>query len=192
MAKRLHKVESTFIQTVKDNNLIEQGDRIVVGVSGGPDSTTLLSCLVEYKKKINFEIIVAHVNHLIREESTDDEKYVENMCEKMQVKCYTKRIDVEQIANEQKRSTEEMGRMLRYEFFDEIAKKENANKIAIAHNMNDNAETVLLNLIRGSGLEGLEGIQPLQYTHFRYPMQETKSLLLRHHTAHVEKTDLSH
>lgn len=170
MARRLHKVESSFLQTVKNNNLIVQGDRIVVGVSGGPDSTTLLSCLVEYKKKVNFEIVVAHVNHLIREESTDDEKYVENMCEKLKVKCYIKRVEVEQLAREQKRSTEEMGRMVRYEFFNEIARKENANKIAIAHNMNDNAETILLNLIRGSGLDGLEGIQPLQYGKFIRPL----------------------
>lgn len=174
MAKRLHAVEQNFLNTIKENNLINENDVIVVGVSGGPDSTALLSCLNNYKEKLNYKIIVAHVNHLIREDSTDDEKYVENLCEKMNIKCYIKRADVEKMASEKKRSTEDMGRIVRYEFFDEIAQKEKANKIAIAHNMNDNAETLLLNLIRGSGLAGLEGIRPLEYEKYIRPLINCK------------------
>lgn len=174
MAKRLHAVEQNFLNTVKENNLINENDIIVVGVSGGPDSTALLSCLNNYKEKFNCKIIVAHINHLIREDSTEDEKYVENLCEKMNIKCYIKRADVEKMASEQKRSTEDMGRIVRYQFFDEIAQKENANKIAIAHNMNDNAETLLLNLIRGAGLVGLEGIRPLEYGKYIRPLINCK------------------
>lgn len=170
MSIRLDSLEEKFLNTIKENNLIEKGDVVVVGVSGGPDSITLLTCLNKYKEKLGIKIIVAHINHLIREDSTDDEQYVENYCEKLGLKFYCKRAKVLEIAQKEKRGTEETGRKIRYEFFDEIAKKENANKIAIAHNMNDNAETILLNLIRGCGLSGLEGIQPSEYNKYIRPL----------------------
>lgn len=158
--KRLNIVEENFLNTIKENNLINEGDKIVIGVSGGSDSITLLYLLNKYKEKFKIKLYVCHINHKIRKDSTIDEQYVENICEKMNVPFYKKRVQVEQIAKENKMGTEEAGRIIRYEFFREIAKKENANKIAIAHNMNDNAETMLLNLIRGTGLLGLEGITP--------------------------------
>ena len=174
MAKRLDKLEQKFLDTIKENNLINKGDVIVVGVSGGPDSITLLTCLNKYKDYLNIKIICAHINHLIRKDSTDDEQFVENVCKKMGINCYIKRAEVEKIAKEQKKGTEEVGRKIRYDFFDEVAKKENANKIAIAHNMNDNAETMLLNIIRGSGLTGLEGIQPEEYGKYIRPLINCK------------------
>ena len=174
MAKRLDKLEQKFLDTIKENNLINKGDVIVVGVSGGPDSITLLTCLNKYKDYLNIKIICAHINHLIRKDSTDDEQFVENVCKKMGIKCYIKRTEVERIAKEQKKGTEEVGRKIRYDFFDEVAKKEKANKIAIAHNMNDNAETMLLNIIRGSGLNGLEGIQPEEYGKYIRPLINCK------------------
>ena len=160
MGKRLDIVEEKFLNTVRDYNLIESGDVIVVGVSGGPDSITLLTCLNKYKEKFNYKIIVAHINHLIRKDSTEDEQFVENYCKKNDIPIFIKRAKVEEIAKKEKRGTEETGRRIRYEFFNEVLKKNNANKIAIAHNMNDNAETMILNLIRGTGLQGLEGIRP--------------------------------
>ena len=174
MAKRVDKLEQKFLDTIKENNLINSGDVIVVGVSGGPDSITLLTCLNKYKEYLDIRIICAHINHLIRKDSTDDEQFVENVCKKMGIRCYIKRAEVEKIAKEEKRGTEEVGRKIRYDFFDEIAKKENANKIAIAHNMNDNAETMLLNIIRGSGLTGLEGIQPEEYGKYIRPLINCK------------------
>ena len=170
MAKRLDKLEQNFLDTIKENNLINKGDVIVVGVSGGPDSITLLTCLNKFKAYLGIEIISAHINHLIRKDSTEDEQYVENMCKNMGIKCYVKRADVEKIAKEQKKGSEEVGRKIRYDFFDEVARKENANKIAIAHNMKDNAETMLLNIIRGSGLTGLEGIQAEEYGKYIRPL----------------------
>ena len=159
MALRLHKVEESFLNTCKRFNLIDSGDKIVVGVSGGPDSISLLHLLIKYKQKFGYELVVCHINHLIREDSTDDEIFVENYCEKNNIKFYVKRIDVETYAKENKLSVEDAGRRIRYDFFEEVRNKENANKIAIAHNKNDNAETVLLNLIRGAGTKGLEGIR---------------------------------
>lgn len=170
MARRLDIIEEKFLNTIKEHNLINSGDKIVIGVSGGPDSITLLTCMNKYKDKLGCEIIVAHVNHLIRKDSTDDEKYVEKICENSQIKFYKKRIEILKLAEEQKKGTEEVGRIERYKFFDEVTKEEGANKIAIAHNMNDNAETMLLNLIRGTGMNGLEGIQPVEYKKYIRPL----------------------
>ena len=103
MAKRLDKLEQNFLDTIKENNLINKGDVIVVGVSGGPDSITLLTCLNKYKDYLGAKLICAHINHLIRKDSTEDEQFVENVCEKMGIKFYVKRAEVEKIAKEQKR-----------------------------------------------------------------------------------------
>lgn len=109
---------------------------------------------------VNFNIIVAHVNHLIREEAGEDEEYVKQFCKEKNIKFYTKSIDVKEKANTSKIGVEEAGRIARYNFFEEVAILEKANKIAIAHNKNDSVETVIMHLIRGSGTLGLRGIEP--------------------------------
>ena len=157
-------MEQKVLNTIKEYKLIENGDRVIVGVSGGPDSISLLNVLnkIQKNKIINFEIIVVHINHQIRKEADSDEEYVKEYCEKNQIKCYTKRIDVIKYANNNKMGLEEAGRKIRYDFFDEILKQKNANKIAIAHNKNDKAETIIMNIIRGSGISGLRGIEPIR------------------------------
>lgn len=156
-------MKQKVIETIKKYNLIEKGDKIVIGVSGGPDSITLLNILKELKENneldIKFDIYVAHINHLIRKEATSDEEYVKKYCQNNNIECFIKRVKVEEIAKQEKIGTEEAGRNIRYEFFNEILKKTNSNKIAIAHNKNDNAETILMNLLRGSGSKGLKGIE---------------------------------
>ena len=165
-----HKV----LETIKKYNLIQDGDRVVVGVSGGPDSISLLDILKRIKnaKLFDFEIICVHINHQIREEATDDEFFVQVYCEKNQIKFYCKRIDVIKYANNNKIGLEEAGRNLRYEFFDEIMQKENANKIAIAHNKNDKVETIIMNIIRGTGISGLKGIEPIREEKYIRPLLE--------------------
>ena len=148
-----------ILSTINKYNLIQKGDKIVIGVSGGPDSMCLLDSLYCLKEKLGIEIFVAHINHMIREEADEETEYVKEYCKNKNIKCYVKKADVEKLAKEQKLGTEEMGRKIRYEFFKEIAKKENANKIATAHNLNDNVEIVLLNLLRGTGVSGLKGIE---------------------------------
>ena len=103
--------------------------------------------------------VVAHVNHMIREEAGEDEAFVRQYCKKLGIEFYSKSIDVQQIANNNKIGLEEAGRIARYDFFDEVAAKVGANKIAIAHNKNDSVETVIMHALRGSGTKGLEGIQ---------------------------------
>ena len=121
-------MKQKVIETIRKYNLIEDGDKIVLGVSGGPDSISMLNILKEIKDEqiIKFEIYVAHINHMIREEAIDDEKYVEDYCNKNNIKCHIKRIDVVKIANDKKIGTEEAGRKARYEFFEEILKKTNS------------------------------------------------------------------
>ena len=154
-------MEEQILNTIKKYNLIENGDRLVIGVSGGPDSITLLDVLLKIKNKgiIEFDIIVCHINHLIRDEAIDDECYVQEYCNKNNLECFIKRAKVEEIAKIEKLGTEEAGRKIRYEFFNEVLKRTDSNKIATAHNKNDNAETVLMNIIRGSGTSGLKGIE---------------------------------
>ena len=148
------------ISYIKDNKLIKSGDKILVALSGGPDSVCLLDILFELKKELNIEIAAAHLNHLLRgDDAFKDEEYVIDLCNKMGIKCFTKRVDINIYAKEHKLSSEMAGRSVRYDFFDEIAKNEGFNKIATAHNANDQAETILFRLMRGTGLEGLGGIK---------------------------------
>ena len=167
-------MKQKIIETIRKYNLIEDGDKIVLGVSGGPDSISMLNILKEIKEEqiIKFEIYVAHINHMIREEAIDDEKYVEDYCNRNNIKCYIKRIDVIKIANDKRIGTEEAGRNVRYDFFEEILKETNSNKIAIAHNKNDKIETIIMHLLRGSGLSGLKGIEPIRDNKFIRPLIE--------------------
>ena len=140
------------------NNLINKNDKVIVAVSGGPDSMCLVDSLYKLKEELEFEIIVAHVNHGIREESEQEKVYVETYCKERNIPFNYLKVDVPTLSKEQKISEETCGRNVRYEFFEELRKKENANTIAVAHNLNDNVETVLLNIIRGCGLKGLTGM----------------------------------
>ena len=164
-------VKEKVLETIKKYNLIQSNDKLVLGVSGGPDSMCMLDTLLKIKKDesnpLNFEIIVAHVIHMIRQEAKDDERYVEEYCKKNDIEFHKKSIDVKEMANNKKIGLEEAGREARYTFFDEVLKKVGANKIAIAHNKNDNAETVLMNLFRGTGVSGLKGILPCNGIYIR-------------------------
>lgn len=167
-------LEDEILNTIKKYNLIENGDKLVVAVSGGPDSITLLNCLYQLKinNKLNFDMVVCHINHGLRENAKIDEEYVLEFCEKINVKCFVLHADIKKEAESQKRGLEEMGRIIRYEFFDKIQKETNSNKIAIAHNSNDNVETIIMNIIRGSGLGGLKGIEAVNGKYIR-PLIET-------------------
>ena len=161
----IHKV----VDTIKTYQLIETGDMLVLGVSGGPDSIIMLDILLKIKqsKQISFDFVVAHINHMIREEAKEDEEFVKNYCMKNNIQFYAKSIDVQKIANTNKISTEEAGRNVRYAFFDEVLEKVHANKIAIAHNKNDRVETMIMNLLRGCGIQGLKGIEPIRDRYIR-------------------------
>lgn len=166
------KVLKEVLDTVIKYNLINPKDKIVLGVSGGPDSICLLHVLNRLKAELDFELVVAHINHMIRKEADEETRYVEEMCKTMNIKCFTKRFDVIKLAKEDKIGTEEEGRKLRYDFFNEVLNLTDSNKIATAHNANDNAETVLMNIFRGTGVSGLKGIVPIRDDKFIRPLIE--------------------
>lgn len=154
-------LKEKVLETIKKHNLINAGDRIVCGISGGPDSISMLNILKEIKdeKVIEFGLVVAHINHGLRENAKIDEAYVKEYCEKNNIECYVLSINLKEIAEKEKRGLEETGRNIRYEYFNKIMNETGSNKIAIAHNANDNVETIIMNVLRGSGLAGLKGIE---------------------------------
>lgn len=165
-------MEEKVLKTIKKYELIKSGDNIVLGISGGPDSICMLYILNSLKKDLNFNIYVAHINHMLRENAKLDEEYVKNTCKKLNIPVYIKHIQIKEIAEKEKRGIEETGRKVRYEFFEEILRKTNSNKIATAHNLNDSIETIILNIIRGTGICGLAGIEPIRENKFIRPLIE--------------------
>ena len=144
----------------KKYNLIENNDTIVVGFSGGPDSVFLVEMLKKLQYFFNFKIYLVHINHLLRGEDADsDENFSFEYAKKNNLEIFIKRIPVKEIAKEIGKTLEEVGREERYKFFSEIYEKVGATKIATAHNKDDQIETFLFRLIRGTSLQGLEGIK---------------------------------
>lgn len=154
-----NSVLQTVLKTVSEHEMLRSGDKVLAAVSGGADSVCMLHVLNELKTKLNIEIYCAHLNHGLRGEAADsDEAFVSRLCKKLGVKFFAKRVNVAEIAAEQKQTVEEAGRNARYEFFAELCAKYKLNRIATAHNKNDNAETVLMRILRGTGTDGLGGI----------------------------------
>ena len=144
----------------KKYNLIENNDIIVVGFSGGPDSVFLVEMLKKLQYFFNFKIYLVHINHLLRGEDADsDENFSFEYAKKNNLEIFIKRIPVKEIAKEIGKTLEEVGREERYKFFSEIYEKVGATKIATAHNKDDQIETFLFRLTRGTSLQGLEGIK---------------------------------
>ncbi len=151
-------ISDKFKQTIKKYNLINKGDKILIGVSGGPDSITLLYLLNNLKKELNLTLHIAHLDHMLRENSHKDRLFVEKFAGKLKLPISCARINVKELSKHG--SQEEIARNTRLSFFFRAAKQIKAKKIALGHNLDDQAETVLMRLLRGSGLYGLSGILP--------------------------------
>lgn len=147
-------------QYIDDNLLLEKGDNVVMGVSGGADSVALFLTLFSLRERYDLKLFVVHVNHGIRKEAKDEAAYVKDLCEERNIPFYLKEADVCELAKELSMGTEEAGRKVRYEFFEEILSRVGGGKIAVAHNKNDLTETLLFNLFRGTGVKGLASIPP--------------------------------
>lgn len=144
---------------IEQNKMLKKGDSVVVGISGGADSVCMLNLLNSYRDKLGISLFALHVNHHIRGQEADrDEAFVEALCKNLMIPCRTVHVDVPKLAIEQSISEEEAGRYARYNAFEEYCKEVGAQKIAVAHNKDDVAETVLHNLFRGTGIKGLSGI----------------------------------
>ncbi len=152
------------LKYIRENHMLQEGSTVVAGISGGADSVCLLFILLRIREQMPFKLIAVHVNHQIREEAGEDAAFVEALCKKWNCPFYCVTEDVEEYALAHHMSAEEAGRFLRYRAFEQVLEAEGApdGRIAVAHNQNDNAETVLFHLMRGSGLTGLAGIRPVR------------------------------
>ena len=151
------------IDFIDQNNMLHNGDKVIVALSGGPDSMCLIHILKNLQERYNLKLYAAHVNHCLRGAEADaDEEYVREFCKKANIDFFCKRIDINEVARLTNTSTETAGREARYAFFNELKEKLGANLIALAHNFNDQAETILMRIIRGTGMEGLRGIRPVR------------------------------
>lgn len=162
---------SKVFKTIASFGMFRANERVMVGVSGGPDSVSLLHILDVMRDRLPLHLAVAHLNHGLRGEASNrDEVFVRNLAGKMGAPFFCERTDARVLADAQGRSLEEAGRVARYEFFHRVADLHGFEKIALAHHADDNAETVLMYLLRGSGMLGLSGISPVRGSRIVRPL----------------------
>ncbi len=160
-------------ETIKKYNMLNPGDTVIVGLSGGADSMALMCFLFENKDILGIDLHAVHINHHIRgDEAERDSRFVCDFCREHGIKCTVFDFDVAGHASQNGLTVEEAGRLLRYKAFNDIATEYHSPKIATAHHLNDNTETVLHNILRGSGTTGLIGIHPQRGIYIR-PLIET-------------------
>lgn len=164
-------LEDSCRDLINEYGMIGQNEKIIVGTSGGADSVCLLFLLKKFSHEMGFDMTAVHVNHMIRgDEAQRDEQFVKDLCRQIGVECISVRANVPKLAQEKDLSIEEAGRMARYRAFDMVAERFNTNgpyrtgKVAVAHHRDDNVETILFNLIRGTDIKGLTGIAPVSRT----------------------------
>jgi tRNA(Ile)-lysidine synthase len=153
----VHRV-ATF---AKREKLFRGTSRVLAAVSGGPDSVALLLILLELREQFGFEVVVCHFDHQLRPSSAEDLAFVRALCERLGVECFTAEGDVRGVARDQRKGIEETARRMRYQFLAFVAGKERADCIATGHTADDQAETVLMRIIRGSGVRGIRGMLPV-------------------------------
>lgn len=152
-------MDSLFLKSIESSNLIKPNEKITLAVSGGADSMYLFYNFVDLREKLNLDICVCHLNHGVRDTANRDEDFVISKCKEFDVKCITKKVDMNDYAKKNKISSEDAGRILRYEFFRANSKD---RLIVTAHNANDRIETVLQRIIRGTGINGLVSIKKVR------------------------------
>ncbi|HZJ83241.1 MAG TPA: tRNA lysidine(34) synthetase TilS, partial [Clostridia bacterium] len=144
-------------------NMLEPHDKIVVGVSGGADSIALIHIMDKIKDQIPMELFIAHIDHGLRGDAArEDSLFVKNIARDMGYRFFLKEAQVSKLSQDWKMSEEEAGREVRYKFFQEVLEEVQGQKIALAHHRDDQVETILYNIIRGTGLAGLSGMKPLR------------------------------
>ena len=163
-------------ETVKKYDLLQQRDRILIGLSGGPDSVALLLGLIDLRTTFSLELAVAHVNHQLRDtESDEDEQFVRRLCMQMNVPLEVRRVDTKSLTGQSGENSENCARRLRYSFLFDLAKA-NRSKVATGHTLNDQAETFLMKLVRGAGPGGLSGIHPFRVYSLKTSTSESSEM----------------
>ena len=152
---------------IEKYHMIDRGDKVLVGLSGGADSVCLLFVLLNLRAELGIELEAVHVHHGLRGKSADeDEAYVRDLCRQQNVVLHVHRADIRAYALERGLGEEEAGREVRRQVFTELLKEREGSKIALAHHKNDNAETLIWNLCRGCGLKGAGGLKECGFVHF--------------------------
>jgi tRNA(Ile)-lysidine synthase len=159
--KPADRVFAAFRETAVDGGLVVPGDRVLAALSGGPDSVALVALLLKLREDLPLEIRLAHFNHRLRAEAGEDERFVRGLARRWALPLDVASADVRSYASRRKMNLEEAGRELRYRFLRRAAAGAGATKIATGHTMTDQAETVLMRLMRSTGLSGLAGIAPV-------------------------------
>ena len=155
-------LEQKVLDYIKENRLVSPGEKLVVAVSGGPDSVCLLRVLSELRRELGIDLHVAHLNHRLRgRESDADAKYVAGLAKRLSLPATIASRDVKLYQKKHRLSLEEAAREVRYDFLAAVAKKAGALKVAVGHTSNDHIETLLMHLIRGTGTRGLRGLMPI-------------------------------
>lgn len=147
------------LKTIKRYNLLKKKEKVILTVSGGPDSVAMLFLFLKIKEIFNLKLVCAHFNHGLRKEADEDEKFVKDLCSSLNIKFVSEKKNVKEFFKGD--SLEQTARNLRYDFFLKIANSLKIKKISLAHTKDDVIETVLMRIIRGTGIQGLRGILPL-------------------------------
>ncbi|MDI3481293.1 MAG: tRNA(Ile)-lysidine synthase [Tepidanaerobacteraceae bacterium] len=169
-------VNQKFLDTISKYRMIRSGDTIMAGVSGGPDSVCLLHLLWKFAQTLGIRLVAAHLDHMFRgEESREDALFVDELCRKLNVPLFKEAIDVPAYIRRTGLSPEDAARRVRYGFFEKAMKQAGADKVALGHNRNDHEETVFMNIMRGSGIEGLVGIEPVRGVYIRPLLEISRS-----------------
>lgn len=161
-------MKDKVVKYIEQYNMLHENDRVVVGVSGGADSLALFEILLSLREMYGLSLCVVHINHGIRKEAGCDAKFVEELCKQKDVSFNLFCCDIPAYAKEHKCTEEEAGRIYRYECFEKVMKENDAKLLAVAHHLDDQAETVLFNLVRGSNISGVSGMAPKSSTNKGY------------------------
>lgn len=175
----MDKMDEKVSRTIEKFGLLQRGNSVLVALSGGPDSVALLCLLIRLKDKYGIKLAAAHLDHAIRKESSEDRDFCRKLCQKLGIEFHSKRIDVRKSAAESKASLEEAGRNARYAYLNLLADRFDYDCIATGHTADDNVETVIFNLARGTGLAGLGGIPPKRDRIIRPLIEIRKKEILR-------------
>mgnify|MGYP001157843927 FL=1 len=152
-------LDERIMEEIRTHALLKEGDRVLVGVSGGPDSMMLLHWLYRQRRRWQLTVMAAHLNHQFRGEEADkDQQFVEQTCQALGIVCFTTKMDVARYAREKNLSKQAAARACRYAYFERLAREQHIDKLALAHHADDQIETVLMRLIRGAGLRGISGM----------------------------------
>lgn len=175
---------------LRQEQLVQAGQSVAVALSGGRDSVCLLHILKELAPRLPFRLSAVHIHHGLRTEADADEAFCRQLCQSWQIPLQVYRVDVPSRVRETGETVEEAARVLRYEAFETLIREQGAERIALAHHQQDQAETVLLHLLRGSALTGLCGMQPRRLPYIRplleVPRAEIEAYISRHGLSYVE------